>query len=151
MSISRRAFVQASVAGMALGATTVGKANAALPPQVFEAKTPADAIRAALGSADIVPSDAVKVTVPDRAEIGDVVPVSVNTGLSDIDSVTLIAEKNPVPVIAVYRLAPEVEGFLATRIKLAATGDVMALVQSGGKLHMGSKTVEVGLSGCESF
>ena len=151
MSISRRAFVQASMAGMALGATAVGKANAALPAQVFEAKTPTDAIRAALGSAEIVPSDAVKVSAADRAEIGDVVPVSVDADLPEIESITLVAEKNPVPVIAVYRLAPEVEGFLATRIKLAATGNVMALVQSGGKLHMASKAIEVGLSGCESF
>lgn len=151
MPISRRSFVQASLAGAAIGAATARATNAALPPQVFESKSPTDAIRVALGSADIVPSDAVKVSAADRAEIGDVVPVSVNAGLANIESITLVAEKNPVPVIAVYRLAPEVEGFLATRIKLAATGNVMALVQSGGKLHMGSKAVEVGLSGCESF
>lgn len=151
MSLSRRTFVQASLAGAALGAVAGRSANAALPAQVYEAKTPTEAIRAALGSADIVPSNAVTVSASDRAEIGDVVPVSVTTTLPAVESITLVAEKNPVPVIAVYKLAPEVEGFIATRIKLAATGDVMALVKSGNKLNMGSKTIEVGVSGCESF
>lgn len=149
MPISRRMFVQVSLAGAALGAATARTGTAGLPAQAGGAKSATAAIRAALGSMAIVPDDAVKVSAAEVAEIGDVVPVSVHADLPRIESITLVADKNPVPVIAVYRMAPEVEGFLATRIKLAATGSVMALVNSGGKLHMGSKTVEVGLSGCE--
>jgi len=44
--------------------------------------------------------------------------------------------------------APQFEGAVATRIKLAETGNVMAIVESDGQLHMGSKSVQVLIGGC---
>jgi len=148
MPLSRRTFVHASLVGTALTAVVAQRANAALPPAVFSATSPAGAIRAALGSDTMVSDERVRVIVPDRAENGDVVPVSVDADLPNIKRITLVAEKNPSPVIATFALAPEVGGFIATRIKLAETGNVMAIVESDGKLHMGSKSVQVLIGGC---
>jgi len=53
-------------------------------------------------------------------------------------------------VIAVFRFTPEVEGFIATRIRLAETCNVMALAESGGKLLTVSKPVQVMIGGCGS-
>jgi sulfur-oxidizing protein SoxY len=147
MPCSRRVFVQTSLVGAALGAAA-STASAAFPKQVFETTSPGDAIRAALGSDRIVDSSAVQVTAPDIAESGDVVPVSVATDLAGIESITLVADNNPVPLVATYRLAPEVGGFVATRIKLAQSCNVVALVKSGGKLHMAGKPVQVVMGGC---
>jgi sulfur-oxidizing protein SoxY len=150
MPISRRKFVQVSLAGAALGAAAVQPARAAFPRQVFEARSPGDAIRAALGGDRLVDSAAVTVAAPDLAESGDMVPVSVATDLADIESITLIADNNPVPLVASFRLAPSVEGFLATRVKLAESCNVVALVKSGGRLHMAGKSVQVVMGGCGS-
>jgi sulfur-oxidizing protein SoxY len=62
----------------------------------------------------------------------------------------LVADKNPLPVLAVFRFTPEVEGFIATRIRLAETCNVMALAESGGKLLTVSKPVQVMIGGCGS-
>jgi sulfur-oxidizing protein SoxY len=147
MPFSRRVFVQTSLVGVALGAV-VSPAGAAFPKQVFETTVPGDAIRVALGSDRIVDSAAVMVTAPDVAESGDVVPVSVATDLANVESITLVADNNPVPLVATFRLAPEVEGFVATRIKLAQSCNVVALVKSDGKLHMAGKAVQVVMGGC---
>ena len=148
MPLSRRTFVRASLVGTALTAVVSQHANAALPRAVFSAVSPADAIRAALGSDTMVSDERVRIVVPDRAENGDVVPVSVDADLPNIQRITLVADKNPLPVIATFSFAPEVQGLVATRVKLAETCNVTAIVESDGKLHMGSKPVQVMIGGC---
>jgi len=148
MSISRRTFVRASAIGAALAVVASQRGNAALPAGVFSAASPADAIRAAVGNGTMASDERVRLTAPDRAENGDVVPLSVDADLPNIQRITLVADKNPIPVIAVFSLAPEVEGFVATRVKLAETCNVTALVDSGGKLHTASKPVQVLIGGC---
>ncbi len=148
MSISRRTFVRASAIGAALTAVASQRGNAALPAGVFSAASPADAIRTAVGNVTMASDERVRLTAPDRAENGDVVPLSVDADLPNIQRITLVADKNPIPVIAVFSLAPEVEGFVATRVKLAQTCNVAALVDSNGKVHTGSKPVQVLIGGC---
>jgi len=148
MALSRRKFVQASFAGTALCAVSSQSVSAALPEAVLNATGPAEAMRAMLGNSEIASDERVKIGAPDRAENGDVVPVSITADLNDVQRITLMAEKNPVPIIASFRLAPEVEGFVATRVKLAETGNVTAFVESGGKLYSGSKAVHVVIGGC---
>lgn len=148
MPLSRRTFVRASLVGTAFGAVASRHGNAALPAAAFNATTSADAIRATLGSTEFVPDERVRLTVPDRAENGDVVPVSIEADLSNVQRITLVADRNPMPIVASFRLGPEVEGFVATRMRLAETGNVTALVESGGKFYTGSKTVQVLIGGC---
>jgi sulfur-oxidizing protein SoxY len=150
MPISRRAFVRASLTSAVLGGVAAQTTNAAFPKQVLEARSMGAAISAALGGSNLTDSADVAVTAPDQAETGDVVPVSIATSLPRIESISLMADKNPVPMVAIYRLAPEVEGFLATRIKLAESCNVVALVRSDGKLHRASKAVSVVIGGCGS-
>jgi len=147
MPLSRRTFVHASLAGTALTALVSSRTNAALPPAVLSATSPADAIRA-LGGDKMVSDERVRIIVPDRAENGDVVPVSVDADLPNVQRITLVADKNPLPVIATFSFAPEVQGLVATRVKLAETCNVTAIVESDGKLHMGSKPVQVMIGGC---
>jgi sulfur-oxidizing protein SoxY len=52
--------------------------------------------------------------------MGAVVPVKIHTDLDKVESINLIAEKNPVPLVASFKLATGVVNpFIATRIKLA--------------------------------
>lgn len=148
MALSRRTFVRASLTGTALCAVSTQGVSAALPAAAINATSPTEAIRALLGSSQSTPDERVKIVVPDRAENGDVVPVSIAADFNDVQRITLVADKNPVPIIASFRLAPEVEGFVATRMKLAESGNVTAIVESGGKLYSGTKPVQVMIGGC---
>jgi sulfur-oxidizing protein SoxY len=150
MPISRRAFVQASLTGAVLGGVAAQTANAAFSKQVLDARSMGAAISAALGGDSFADSTEVTVTAPDDAETGDVVPVSIVTSLPRIESISLMADKNPLPMVATFRLAPEAEGFVATRIKLAESCNVVALVKSDGRLHRAGKTVKVVIGGCGS-
>ena len=68
--------------------------------------------------------------------------------MEGIESIALIAEKNPVPLVASFDLGTGAQGFVSTRIKMGKTGDVVAVVKSGGKLYSARKGVKVTIGGC---
>jgi sulfur-oxidizing protein SoxY len=154
MSITRRKFVGGAVAGavvstsLATGVLTPRGVQAALPRQTFYAASPADAIRLVLGTDQSVPDTAVDLAVTAMAEMGDLVPLSVSTTLPDVESITIVADQNPNPIIAHYRIDPQLEPYIATRVRLAESGDVHALVKAGGTVHRATKHVEIGIGGC---
>jgi sulfur-oxidizing protein SoxY len=79
-------------------------------------------------------------------------PIKIHTDLVGVESINLIAEKNPVPLplVASFKLAAGVvEPFITTRIKLAESSYVIALVKAQGKFYIASKLVKVIESGCE--
>jgi sulfur-oxidizing protein SoxY len=153
MSIKRRTFLKGSLAsgtvGVAVGAglLTPQAVLAAWPKQAFEAKTPEDALNALLGTSGHEASGDINVKAPDIAENGAVVPITIDTSLS-AESISLIAVKNPVPLVATFDLTDKSEGYVSTRIKMGKTSDVVAVVKSGGKLFSAKKEVKVTIGGC---
>jgi sulfur-oxidizing protein SoxY len=119
------------------------------PKAAFEAKTVEDAIMALLGSPDTVASNAITIEVPEIAENGAVVPVKVNSTLPKVESITLIAEKNLIPLVAQFKFESDVvQPFIATRIKMGETSNVVAVLKSEGKLYVARKEVKVTIGGC---
>jgi len=153
-NVKRRLFLKGSLAGGAVG-VAVGAGllapqsvlAAAWPAAGFEAKKVPDAVKGALGSATTEASDKITVKAPDIAENGAVVPVTVSTDLA-AESIAVIAEKNPTPLLAVFEMGPGAEGYVSTRIKMGKTGDVIAVVKAGGKLYSARKGVKVTIGGC---
>jgi len=90
----------------------------------------------------------IKIKAPDIAENGAVVPVTVSTGLENVESISILAAKNGNPLIASFNLGEGAEPFVSTRIKMGATADVIALVKAGGKLYSAKKEVKVTIGGC---
>jgi len=134
--------------GLAAGLLTPRAARAALPPETFLASSPAEAIKAVLGG-DLAPQDnGVELDVPGMVEVADMVPVTVKTTLDDVQSITLVADRNPNPIVAYYHWDPALEPYLATRIRLAGSGPVEALVMAGGKVYRAARNVEISISGC---
>lgn len=100
------------------------------------------------GTTEVEESDKITVKAPDIAENGKVVPVTVDaTGLGAVSSVTIVASKNPAPFIARFDLNGP-EGYVETRIKMGATGNVSAVVKAGDKLYVAHKEVKVTIGGC---
>jgi sulfur-oxidizing protein SoxY len=59
--------------------------------------------------------------IPQIAENGAVVPLTVSTGLENITAITILVEKNPSPFSARFELSPELEPTVSARLKMAET------------------------------
>lgn len=145
MALSRRTFVQLGAAAMALLGPL--RAFAAWPKAAFEAKTSKEALESLLGGTP-EPSSAVQLIAPEIAENGGVVPISVQTDLKNVESVTLIAEENPRPLVASFKFGKFASPAVATRIKLGKTQNVVAVVKAQGKLYSASRQIKVTVGGC---
>lgn len=112
----------------------------------FAATKPADAL-AAIGASGAMASSGIVVKAPDIAENGAVVPVEIVTTLPKVESIAILGEKNINPLIATYHLT-DFDGFLSTRMKMAQSARVRAVVRSGGKFYTAAKEVKVTVGGC---
>lgn len=153
-NIKRRVFLKGSLAagtlGVAAGAglLTPQAVIAAWDEKAFHAESIDDALSAAMGSASNTATDAIKIKAPDIAENGAVVPVSISSDISGVESIALLAAGNNTPLVATFTLGEGAVADVSTRIKMAKTGDVVAVVKAGGKLHSARKSVKVTIGGC---
>jgi len=153
-SMKRRVFLKGSLAASAMGAAvgagllTPQAVLAAWPKAAFEAKKVEDGLSSFLGSASTEASGDISIKAPDIAENGAVVPVTVSTSMSGVESIVIVAEKNPAPFTAAFDLGKGAQGFVSTRIKMGTTGDVIGVVKAGGKLYAARKGVKVTIGGC---
>ncbi len=145
--LKRSLAVGAAGVAASAGLLTPGQVLAAYPKAAFAAKDTAGALSAALGTSSYADSTDIKIKAPDIAENGAVVPVTVSTGLSNVESISLLADANNAPLVASFDLS-KAEAFVSTRIKMGKTGNVMAVVKSGGKLYASQKEVKVTIGGC---
>ncbi|OYV45020.1 MAG: thiosulfate oxidation carrier protein SoxY [Acidocella sp. 20-57-95] len=120
---------------------------AAYPSAAFAQKTQDAAVKA-MFNMTATASDQITLDAPDIAENGAVVPVSVSTALPGVTAIAILALGNPNTIAAAYQLPAGTKSAVSSRIKLAKTTDVVALVQAGGKLYSVSKNVKVTLGGC---
>lgn len=150
--MNRRTLLKRSLAVGAVGVAasagllTPGQVLAAYPKAAFEAKDTAGALSAAVGSSSYENSSDIKIKAPDIAENGAVVPVTVESGMS-AESITLLVDSNNAPMVGSFDLSAA-EPFVSTRIKMGKTGNVVAVVKSGGKLYANQKEVKVTIGGC---
>jgi len=153
--MQRRSFLKGSLAGsaiaVALGAGLLQPRTvlaAAWPKSAFKAKTAQDAMSRMYGSAESTPSSDITIKAPDIAENGAVVPVAISTSLSNVTSIGIIAEKNPMPMSANFEMAPNAKGYISARIKMGKTSSIIAIVVAGGKTYSTRKEVKVTIGGC---
>ncbi|MGB5340284.1 MAG: thiosulfate oxidation carrier protein SoxY [Gammaproteobacteria bacterium] len=152
--MKRRIFLRGTLAtgavGMAVsaGLLTPRSVLAAWPKSAFEAKDVNSALTGLFGSSDLAGSDKIKIKAPDIAENGAVVPISVTTDISGVESISIITEKNAAPLSASYDMGPNTEGYVSTRIKMGKTSSVIAVGKAGGKLYSTGKEVKVTIGGC---
>lgn len=152
MNIPRRTFLKGVLAtggAMALGTTVLPPAVMAYwPEKAFEAKTVEKALEALFKSDDVEETDDITIEAPDIAENGSVVPVKVTANLPKVESITIIAEKNTVPLAAHFKLADNAESYIKTKIKMGETSNVVAVVKADDKLYVARRAVEITIGGC---
>ena len=118
------------------------------PREAFAVKGVEEALQALYGELARRQDPRVRIRAEDLVENGAVVPIRIEADLPGVSEIALLAEKNPVPLQGRFRLAPGMEGFIATRVKLAESGRVFAVVCAEDGLHVAHKDIEVTIGGC---
>ena len=121
---------------------------AAWPKGAFEAKSVDSATQSLLGSSSLTGSADISIKAPPIAENGAVVNVAVSTKMANVESISILVEKNGQPLASSFNLSAATEPFIKTRIKVAKTSNVIAVVKSGGKLYSAGREVKVTIGGC---
>ena len=137
-----------SLAGRALLSVAQAAAAQAWPADAFKQKSEADLLKALYGGKTAEASDKVKLDAPEIAENGAVVPISVTSALPDTTSISILVMENPYVLAASYSLGEGAAPSVANRLKMAKTTNVVAIVESGGKLFSAKKEVKVTVGGC---
>lgn len=137
------------VLGVAASAGLLSAQNvfAAWPKAAFSAKKIDAAVKAAMGSASMTNSNKIKIKAPPIAENGAEVGITVSSTLPSVDSMSILVKKNASPMAGNFVLKGA-DPFIRTRIKIAKTSDVIAVVRSGGKLFTTKREVKVTIGGC---
>jgi sulfur-oxidizing protein SoxY len=151
---SRRTFLH----GLALGSVYAGlfAAGWLRPLQVlaaewnkaaFDTKVLAEALKN-IGAASATESDQILLKAPEIAENGAIVPVEITSRIPGTQTVYVIADKNPQPLVAIFDIAPSLEPFISTRIKMGESSKVRVLVKAAGKFYVATQEVKVTIGGC---
>jgi sulfur-oxidizing protein SoxY len=120
---------------------------AARPDAAFESNDASKAINDLFGQA-VTASDRISMKIPEIAENGAVVPVTVKTDLANVQSISIVVDNNPTPFVASFNMSPRSLPSISVRIKMGETSRVQALVLADGKLYGTAKEVKVTIGGC---
>lgn len=93
-------------------------------------------------------SDELLLNLPDVAENGALVAVAAGSKLPEVRRLVLIAERNPLPLVADFRFEPGALPWLEARIKLAESSHVAVYAESAGRWLQSRKFVRVIAGGC---
>lgn len=146
----RDALRISTVLGLAVAAGLLTPAEAFAEEwnkSAFDSKNLNDAVKA-LGSANAAISKDVVINAPDIAENGAVVPLSVSSTLPNVQQIAILVEKNPTLLSASFTIPAGTEAAISTRVKMAQTSNVHALVKADGKWLLATKEIKVTLGGC---
>ena len=145
----RRQFLGIISAGLASALLLPLRAVAALwNKAAFEAIKLDDATKNLAINAEI-PSQAIEITAPDRAENGAIVQIEVTSRIPNTEAIAVFVEKNPTALIGNFMFSNGAMPQVITRIKMAETSDIKIIVKVGNQYYSNAKNVVVLESGCD--
>jgi sulfur-oxidizing protein SoxY len=102
----------------------------------------------ALGAKATADGTQLTITAPGFVENGAIVPVEVASHLPGPQSIYIISESNPYPLVAHVSFPEGTEPFIATRIKVAKSCNLYAVVNAGGQVYTAVAPTRVSIGGC---
>lgn len=149
MSTRRTALQQSlAVAGLLATAGLWSQPAQAYTKAAFDARNLTEALRALGGQAPAA-SREIELAVPEIAENGALVRVSLSTTLPNVRRMLLLAEKNPSPLVALFNVSESIEPSFVINTKLAESTDVVAVAMlADGRTLFTKKQVKVTLGAC---
>ena len=105
-------------------------------------------LRDALQGQSWMPSPHITLDVPELAENGAMVPVTVESHLPDTLELLVFAEPNPVPLSARFHFMPEAVPWVSLRLRLNESGGVLVIAKTPKGYFGTRRQVKVMLGGC---
>ena len=152
MKQNRRDFIKLSGVYAVMAAAGLLSAEEAFAQQqarnkAFEAKSLDETVKL-LGGTTAVQSGDISITAPDIAENGAVVPIGVSSKIPNTQNIYILVDKNLNSLSAGFGIPAGTEANVATRVKMAQTSNVHAVVKADNKFYVATKEVKVTLGGC---
>jgi sulfur-oxidizing protein SoxY len=141
-------WAQGGLCAALLACGLPGRASPAATPLelAFDATSLERALQA-MGEHQVL-SREIAITLPEVAEDGAFVAISVSSALPGTSEISIVVEHNPNPLVVQFTLPEGTEPFVATRVKVAASGRVYAVVRAGGKVYANYRELQVQRGGC---
>ena len=144
---SRRHMILGLVAALVSGVVPLRALAAAWNKIAFDAHALPEVLKA-IGASSVVESDKIELRAPEIAENGAIVPVEITSRIPGTESIYIIADKNPQPLVAEFDFTGATDPFISTRIKMGETSKVRVIVKAGGKFYATTRDVKVTIGGC---
>ena len=93
-------------------------------------------------------STQITLELPQVAENGALVPITVSSQLGDTRDILILVDGNPQPVAACFSIPDGTEAYAATRIRLAQSGTVYVVVRTEAGLFSAARAIQVTVGGC---
>lgn len=124
-------------------------ATSSWPQALFSNNNAQDVIKNLSQSSATIDSPDIHIKVPEIAENGAVVPITVSSTLPDIDTIAILVDNNPTPLTSTFILSKHAVAKVSTRVKMAATSNVIAVLSDRqGRHYTASKNIKVTIGGC---
>ena len=146
MDNRRREFIEKSIAAGIASLVAPSLAFAKWPQVAFEKTDLAQAI-AAISQGDPQDGD-ITLVAPRIAENGSQVRVEVQAKIDNVEWISILVDKNPVPLTSQFLMMGESEPYVAANLKVRETSNVIALVKADGRYYSARQEVKVTAGGC---
>jgi len=143
-SASRRRFLLAVLRGAAV----FGFVRVVARAEDAESASYDAALRTITGGRTPEASGALVLDVPDSAENGAIVPVTLESRVDRTAALHLLVVQNPRPLVASFDFLDGAVPSVSFRIKMNESSEVVALAEAGGRYYWTRKRVKVAVGGC---
>lgn len=116
--------------------------------KAFKAEEIDEVYKELFGDLPIIESTDIKLKIPEIAENGAVVPVSIATTIAGVTAIHVIIDQNPNPLSASFELGPMSPADISVRVKMGRSSMVRAMVKTADKVYMTGQAVKVTIGGC---
>lgn len=99
-------------------------------------------------NAKIIDSNKIEMKLPKFAEKDTAVPITVTSSLENIQSIAILVEKNPIPLVATFKLSSELETLVSARLEMTETSNVVVLVETPNGIYRAREQVKISIGGC---
>lgn len=145
----RREFLKGAVMVVGTGLVVPGEVMAAVWPADLFHDTHLEQVLIGLGDSKPVISDKIAIHAPDIAENGAVVPVTIVADIPHASRISILTPQNPFVLNSSYELPEGTLPYVSTRIKLAKTMSILAVVHTqNGQSYMATRKIKVTIGGC---
>jgi len=148
MQYTKRTLMKGCFALLAVAALPRVLLAAVWPEKAFNATGMSAALVDLFGTDVTTATDQITLKVPEIAENGAVVPVSIKTTLENVESISILVEKNPRPMAATFEIPKGTLADISSRIKMAETSDVTAVIKTSDGIYSTARQVKVTIGGC---